>query len=150
MIGERLLRDLRIAATLAHCLPLRVRVAHGGRVLVDVGRHPSALDPCGFRAATIKAWRDHRAGRAIGLCGLPVGVEPTVVVDGGVPGPCGLLEVEGVSVLATTLDEDRCRACCAADDVEVHADVDTGVCVVVGRDLDDVLARIAAEELASI
>jgi hypothetical protein len=100
LIGPRPLAALRVAATLAHRLPVQVRVRSGGQVVVEVARSGGGnaaggnaadrtlLTACQFRAAVAEAWGMARAGKAVAMRGLRPGEEPTVDV-GLPPGACG-------------------------------------------------------------
>lgn len=95
LIGPRPLAALRVAATLAHCLPVRLRIRCAGRLAVEVARPPFAPEPgavwctpCQFRAAVAGAWATAQQGKAVAMRGLPEGAEPAVEV-GLPPGASG-------------------------------------------------------------
>jgi len=136
MLDDEAFGALRRAATLAHAVPpMRVRVLHEGRVLLDVarGHHPEAADldrpptrdgdgtlrlpPCAFRVAVGRAHQMRGVGRPLGLLGVPDGVLPQIDVGlptGGEAWPGGIYQVlEGrrwLYLFATTLSVERCRA----------------------------------------
>lgn len=102
-VSDRLLRDLRLAATLVHGVPgLRARVTLDGAPLVDVGgpdtptvpthRAPAApgrplvVSGCWFRCAVAAAHRDTAAGHPVSLLHLPASAAPAVEIDPPVGG----------------------------------------------------------------
>jgi len=102
MMTDEALTALRIAATLAHTIPLvRVRVRDLDRVLVDVAPHgtPLPIDaivsatPCGFRSAVIDAWARTQAGQRLALLDLPPDGDPSIEI--GLP-PCGRTFAGGI------------------------------------------------------
>lgn len=137
MIDDLSFGALRRAATLAHALPpVRVRVRHEGRVLLDIsrehgheaaragaGERPEAdgdgtlrLPPCAFRVAVGRAHQLRSEGRAMAFLGLPGDTAPQVEVGlpcGGEAWPGGTYQVlEGrrwLYLFATTLQVSRCR-----------------------------------------
>jgi len=120
-VTRRGLTAMRIAATLVHAVPtVRVRIRHGGAIVLEVG-HPAAtegpaLGPCAFRRAVADAHELAKNGRQLAFMGLPVGVAPAVDI-GVAPGdkalPGGIYRVtvgdQTIHGFATTLPARRCR-----------------------------------------
>lgn len=137
---------LRLAATVAHCLPgVRLRVRDGDRTLLTVARPPFDADdtvvgPCVFRRVVGRAHERVKAGTSLSFMGLAPGVDPSV--DTGVrPGdavlPGGIHRVrvgDGiVHAFATTLPARHCRSVLDQGDwgeVHLHGDAATEVTLV--------------------
>jgi hypothetical protein len=113
---------MRIAASLAHALPpLRVRLRHDDRTLLEVA-HPAeasgpAIGACAFRRAVGCAHEQSKRGVRLRFMGLPEGVEPAVDIgvrtgDAALPGGVYRVAVgdETIHGFATTLPVRRCRA----------------------------------------
>ncbi|MBW3669019.1 MAG: hypothetical protein KY443_07370 [Actinobacteria bacterium] len=165
---------LRLAATMAHCLPgVRLRVRDGDRTLLTVARPPFDEDgpvvgPCVFRRVVGRAHEQLKAGTCLSFMGLAADVDPAV--DAGVrPGdavlPGGIHRVrvgDGiVHAFATTLPARHCRSVLDRGhwgDVHLHGDVATEVTLVhtVTHDgattsapasLEELLAALVADEV---
>ena len=172
MITERCLEALRMGATLAHALPLQLRLHHEGQAVAAVGRPPFVeadgarlLTPCAFRSAVGEAWRLHQAQQPVALCGLPDQAEPSISVGvppGGVVRRGGIYQLpwpEGLlSVFAATACAGLTRDVAEAAGAGVHEDRVTGAVLVqtvstppeaddAAELLEGVLAAVAAEEL---
>jgi hypothetical protein len=171
-LSARGLAELRVAATLAHRLPVRVRVRHVDHVVLEVARPPFAsgattrwLPPCAFRAAVGTAWRRHREGERQRFADLPLDTDPAI--DVGVP-PGGLTRAGGLYQLpwdggtlhafASDVDPLLCKRAAAAVEVGYHTDPATDVSLFhvlaeAGEDavavelMEGLLARLATEEL---
>jgi hypothetical protein len=130
----------------------------GGTAAEEVGAapaiHPTGasaveLTPCGFRAATARAWGQHRAGRRLRLVDLDDDPEVEVTVaDGDQVWPSGIVRVlrRGVVVFAfaTLLGPDRCRA--HASDLLDAAPAPDGVLdLLLQRDTDTEVTIVSAE-----
>lgn len=161
MISDHSLEGLRLAAALAHELPLPLRLCHGERILVEVARAPLEwrggapwLSPCQFRASVARAYRMHQQGRPVAMCGLPGGADPVIEValtSGARERPGGIyaLPVANGAVLAfaTTARSEAQRSAADRCGTRVHADeaLDAAVITIVGRDPDDGDALAALE-----
>jgi hypothetical protein len=171
-LSARGLAELRTAATLAHRLPLRVRVRHDHHIVLEVARPPFPEDsasrwlpPCAFRAAVGTAWRRHLQGEPQRFVTLPLDTDPAIdigVPPGGCTRPGGLYELpwDGGSLhaFATTVDPGLCRRTAASVEVGYHTDPATDVSLfhILAADdeqamavdlMEGVLARLATEEL---
>ena len=113
---------MRIAATLAHALPvLRVRVRHHGATLLHVTAHPAgsagvAIGACAFRRAVARAHEQCKRGHRLAFIGVPPDEGPTVDIrvrrgDAALPG--GVYRValgpETIHGFGTTLPLRHCR-----------------------------------------
>lgn len=173
MISDEGMEALRLAATLAHTLPLHLRIRHDDRVLLEVARPPVEpteetrwYPPCGFRNAVADAWLAHRTGRRLALEGLPHGCDPTVEI--GVPpggrsltGGIHAVPFDGMALFAfaTPADGANARALADALGLGVHVDDKTDVALLhlatsrpcdepdVVEVLEEALARITTEQL---
>lgn len=136
---------LRLAATVAHCLPgVRLRVRDGDRTLLTVARPPfddeAVVGPCVFRRVVGRAHEQLKAGTCLSFMGLAPGVDPAV--DTGVRAgdailPGGIHRVRAgdgiVHAFATTLPARHCRSVLDRGDwgeVHLHGDVATEVTLV--------------------
>jgi hypothetical protein len=171
-LSERGLERLRVAATLAHRLPVRLRLRHAEAVVLEVARPPfpeeSAsrwLPPCAFRAAVHTAWKRHQAGEPQRMASLPLHTDPAVdvgVPPGGRTRPGGMYELPWAGgtlhAFATAVDAGLCRAVAHLTDVGYHTDAATGVSLfhILAEEGDEAaavdlmestLGRLATEEL---
>jgi hypothetical protein len=128
VISDEGMEALRVAATLAHCVPaVRVKLRNGERVVIDVAAPgaPVPLDvaqavtPCGFRAAVARAWGHHRAGCPQAL--LDIDADPAIDLGlpaGGARFGAGIVSValpgRQLYVAATTLPLEVCEGEAAA------------------------------------
>ena len=89
MLTDRALASMRCAAAVAHAVPsVRLRVAGGGRTLIEVSRPPGpdagdegsprTMGTCAFRAAVVQAHEHRREGRLLHFTGLEAGLDPSV------------------------------------------------------------------------
>ncbi|MGH9000476.1 MAG: hypothetical protein ACRDY7_13940 [Acidimicrobiia bacterium] len=144
MLSDSCLTALRMAAVLAHRLPVGLRLVHGGIRIVEVSRCPDQagcrarqLPPCAFRAAVAEARRMSREGRQLAFCGLSAAAEVDIEVvlpAGGAARPGGIYQVPwGAEVLlafATPADPDQCLSAASRLGLAVHIDAELGVCLV--------------------
>jgi hypothetical protein len=148
MTPERLV-PLRLAATVAHALPgVRLRLRHGGRIVLEVGRSPSVpplpggMGPCAFRMAVGRAHEQLQEGTRLAFFGMAEGCAPAIDVgvgEGDRVYPGGLYRVAvgdmQVHAFVTTLAPKACRPVVAArvgdrGPVKLHHDTTTAVTMV--------------------
>jgi hypothetical protein len=116
--------------------------------------HPTSattveLTPCGFRAATARAWAQHRAGRRLRLVDLDTDPEVEVTVaDGDQVWPSAIVRVRRRDVVvyafATLLAPDRCRAH-ASDLLDATPAPDGVLDLLLQRDTDTEVTIVSAE-----
>lgn len=143
---DRILWKIRVAATLATTLPVRVTVTDRRRTILEVRRPPlpeceghPVVPPCWFRSVVARACSDGDAGLA-SLIGSAVDDDDVgVTVDlqhcgTELPGDIWRLDHPGSSfyVFATSLGPEEARSAIGEPDLElgVLGNADTGVSLV--------------------
>jgi hypothetical protein len=158
---ESVLANLRIAATLAHRSSFGLRLSHEGQTVLQVGfpsggEEPAGprVPPCAFRVSVGEAWRLHRQGRCLNLCGLPHGEDPVIDVEvppGAVEHPAGIYEVplreSRLLMVATTAGLGPCRAAAGPGGLDLHVDPLLGVILLQASAVTDSDAALARDAL---